>query len=103
MLCAIWYHLHNLKNVKNTHEAVLLLVKLKLTLLLGCFSDFLKLYKRYKIVQRITYMSTPITLSLQYQVEISVAMSGKVIARVMNFINDLTDGDRFLGGWKKLR
>ena len=42
------------------------------------------------------------SLSLQYQMEISVAMSGKVIARV-NFINDNTDGDRVLGGWKKLR
>ena len=27
--CAIWYHLYNLKNVKNTHEGVLLLVKLQ--------------------------------------------------------------------------
>ena len=26
-LCAIWYHLHNFKNVKNTHVRVLLLVK----------------------------------------------------------------------------
>ena len=22
MVCAIWYHLYNLKNVKNTHESV---------------------------------------------------------------------------------
>ena len=29
MLCAIWYHLHNLKKVKNTHRGVLLLVKLQ--------------------------------------------------------------------------
>ena len=29
MLCAIWYHLHNLINVKNTHSRVLLLVKLQ--------------------------------------------------------------------------
>ena len=28
MRCAIRYHLHNLKNVKNTHGGVLLLVKL---------------------------------------------------------------------------
>ena len=28
MLCAIWYHLYNLKNGKNNHERVLLLVKL---------------------------------------------------------------------------
>ena len=27
MHCAIWYHLYNLKNEKNTHEGVLLLVK----------------------------------------------------------------------------
>ena len=29
MLCAIWYHLYNLKNVKNTHGGVILLVKLQ--------------------------------------------------------------------------
>ena len=29
MLCEIWNHLHNLKNVKNTHGGVLFLVKLK--------------------------------------------------------------------------
>ena len=45
--CAIWYHLYNLKNVKNTYGGVLLLVKLvadllKVTLLHGCFSRFLK-------------------------------------------------------------
>ena len=29
MLCAIWYHLYNLKNVENTHGGVLPLVKLQ--------------------------------------------------------------------------
>ena len=29
MRCAIWCHLHNLKNVKNTHGGVLILVKLQ--------------------------------------------------------------------------
>ena len=29
MLCMIWYHLYNLKNVKNTHGGVLLLAKLQ--------------------------------------------------------------------------
>ena len=29
MLCAIWHHLYNFKNVKNTHGAVLCLVKLQ--------------------------------------------------------------------------
>ena len=47
MLCAIWYHLYNLKNVKNTHGGPLLLVKLQpatllnVTLLHGWFSRFL--------------------------------------------------------------
>ena len=27
--CAIWYHLYNLKNVKNTHGGVIILVKLQ--------------------------------------------------------------------------
>ena len=27
--CAIWYHLYNLKNMKNTHGGVLILVKLQ--------------------------------------------------------------------------
>ena len=29
MFCGIWYDLHNLKNVKNTHGGVFLLVKLQ--------------------------------------------------------------------------
>ena len=39
MRCAIWCHLYNLKNVKNTHGGVLILVKL--TFLHGYFSHFL--------------------------------------------------------------
>ena len=47
--CAIWYYLYDLKNLKNTHGEVLILVKLqakpatllKLALLHGCFSRFL--------------------------------------------------------------
>ena len=39
MFCAIWYHLHNLKNVKNSHGGVILLVKL--AVLRSCFSRFL--------------------------------------------------------------
>ena len=31
MRCAIWYHLDNFQNVKNTHGGVLLLVKLQAT------------------------------------------------------------------------
>ena len=52
--CAVWYHLRNLKNVKNTHGGVLILVKLQT---LACrLLQTLKLYKWYQIAQRITYL-----------------------------------------------
>ena len=49
---AIWYHLHNLKNVKSTHGGVLLLVKLQAK---SVFFTFFKLYKWYRIAQNITF------------------------------------------------
>ena len=63
MLCAIWYHLYNLKNLKNTHGGVLLLLKLQTK---ACnltksnkppwvFFTFFKLKKWYQIAQNITY------------------------------------------------
>ena len=62
--CAIWYHLCNLKNLKNTHEGVLILVKLqapacnftKINTLSWVFFAFFKSYKWYQIVQRSTCM-----------------------------------------------
>ena len=45
MFCTIWCYFYNLKNVKNTHEGVLLLVKfskvLKITFLHGFLLRFL--------------------------------------------------------------
>ena len=63
MRCAMWYHLYNLKNVKNNHGGVLILVKLqasacsftKINTPVWMFFTFLKLYKWYQIAQRITY------------------------------------------------
>ena len=48
--CASWYHLYNLKNVKNTHGGVLLFTPPL------AFFTFLKLYKWYQIVQNITLL-----------------------------------------------
>ena len=50
MLCAIWYHLYNLKNVKNTYEGKLL----KVTLHHVCFTRFLNCTKWYQVAQSIT-------------------------------------------------
>ena len=63
MLCSIWYHLYNLKDMKNTHGGVLLLIKMQA---LACnftksntppwmFFAFFKLYSWYEIVESITY------------------------------------------------
>ena len=58
---AIWYHLHNLKNVKKAHGGVLFLVKpeacnfTKSNTPPWMFFTFLKLYKRYQIAQSITH------------------------------------------------
>ena len=59
MFCAIWYHLYNLKNVKNTHGEILLLVSCNFTKSSTppwVFFTFFKLYKWYQIAQRITYI-----------------------------------------------
>ena len=46
MFCAIWYHLYNLKDVKNA----------KINTPPWVFFTFLKLYKWYQIAQRITFV-----------------------------------------------
>ena len=51
----IWCHMYNLKNAKNTHGGVLLLVKKQSNTPPSVFYKFLKLHKRYKIAQIIIY------------------------------------------------
>ena len=64
MLCAIWYHLHNLKNVKNTDGRVFLLAKLDAS---ACnftksitppcvLFTFFKLCKLYQITQIVAFV-----------------------------------------------
>ena len=62
-LCAIWYHLHNLKSMKNILGRVLILVcrlkpvtLLKVTLPHGCFSRFLKFTNGTKS-RKVSHMS----------------------------------------------
>ena len=64
MYCAIWYHLYNFKNVRNTHGGVLILVKLqaetcnftKIYTPSWVFFMFFKLCKWCQIAQHITYI-----------------------------------------------
>ena len=63
MLFAIWYHLYNLKNVKNTNRGVLPLVKLQTsaysftkTHLPWVFFTFFKLCKWYQIAQTASHV-----------------------------------------------
>ena len=61
MLCAVWYHLYNLKNVKSTHRGELRLAKFqghtcnftKSSTPPCVFVMFFKLYKWYQIAQSI--------------------------------------------------
>ena len=63
MRWVIWYHLYNLKNMKNTDGGVLILVKLqakaynfiKINTPTWVFSTFFELYKWYLIAQRTAY------------------------------------------------
>ena len=70
--------MYNLKNVKNTHGRVLILVKLqastcnftKIDTPPWVFFTFFKLYKCYQIAQHITcYLSYPKTACFRYEVE----------------------------------
>ena len=61
LFCAIWYHLYSLKNVKNAHRGVLILVKLQASACnftkgntLPWVLTFFKLNKWYQIAQHIT-------------------------------------------------
>ena len=64
-LCAICYYLYNLKNVKNSHGGLLVLVKLwakaynftKTSIPPWVFFTCFELYKWYQITQTIIYIS----------------------------------------------
>ena len=51
MLCVICYHLHNLKNVKNTYAAVLLLIKLQALVVFHIFLNCINGTKSRKASQ----------------------------------------------------
>ena len=80
MRCAICYHLHNLKNVKNTHGGVLLSVNLQVETCNFTKSNtppwliflFFELYKWYEIAQNI---STSFGLRLFFQKNMGIELA----------------------------
>ena len=58
MHCVIWYHLYNLKIVKNTHGGVILLVKFAKSMTPPrMFFRFFKLHKWYQVALSATYIA----------------------------------------------
>ena len=75
--CAIWYHLYYLKNVKNTHGGLLLLVKLEAKA--WVFSTFLKLHKWYQIAQNTTYCQAGDQIKAEVRLRSQIQASVNVI------------------------
>ena len=76
MRCVIWYQLYNLKNVKNTHGGVLLLIKLQAE---ACnftksntppwvFFAFFELYEWYQIAQSTTVFYQLVLFDLTFDI-----------------------------------
>ena len=56
MLCTIWYYFYNLKNVKNTHEGVLLLVKCS-SRFLNCINGTKSRKTLHMMIQSMTFLN----------------------------------------------
>ena len=82
MHCLIWYHLCNLKNVKNTHEGVILLLLLVNTKsnTPWVFSMFYKLY-----IQPLLFLTVYWILTTNSSPGLIPGMSGKVQLLILHF------------------
>ena len=100
MRCTIWYHLHVLKKVKNTHGRVLLLVKLKTK---ACnftksntppwmFFTFFRLHKWYQIVPSISYFNYRVErpLLIGQNRKVIELMKNNLFAKIMTICRTLT-------------
>ena len=96
---AIWYYLFNLKNVKNTHGGVLMLVKFtKINTPPWVFFTFFELYKWYQIEQRTTYPCTFLhvltilyflTITIVYKFRLNLPAKWKVLLELF-FLLDMS-------------
>ena len=85
-LCGIWYHLHNLKTVKNTYEGVLLLV----TLFHGCFSRFLNATNGTKSRKALHIETIILTFTLVHGIYLFKVNNGNTRIIIGNICSKLT-------------
>ena len=88
--CAIWYHLHNLKNFKNTHGGLLLSVNLKpatslkVAFLHVCFSRFLNCTNGTKLCKA-SHLYSCISLNILEARTIAKCLRLPILARGDHF------------------
>ena len=98
MRSAIWYHLHNSKNVKNAHGGVSLLFKSNTPQ--WAFFAFFKLYKWYQIMQcKSSHMYFQIMLCVQWFVHVVLVTCCLSIVDVKVKLNKATIAVDFRGWW----
>ena len=78
MLCTIWYHLHNLKNVKNTHGGVLILVKLQALAFWIVQMVQNRVWRLKKSTDKVQTTATN-TLKIQIQTSIKILHSSRLL------------------------
>ena len=99
MGCAFWYHLHNSKQVKNTHGGVLFLVTLQTkvcTFTKSNIPTFFKLCKWYQIAQSISHYFQVVTLLIIRELTISNLIPHKSYFAMGNDLHDKGNGVRNL-------
>ena len=104
MDCAFWYHLHNSKQVKNTHGGVLFLVMLQTKVCTFTKSNippwvyfkFFKLCKWYQIAQSISHYFQFVTLLIIRGLTISNLIPHKSYFAMGNELHDKGNGVRNL-------
>ena len=107
--CAMWYHLHNLKNVKKTHGEVLILVKLqssawnftKINIPPWIFFTFFKLCKWYQIKQRPSYRKQSINFHCHECSQDFLAQTVKQLA-MWEHLWQHTKTIRYTATWRRL-
>ena len=91
-LCAIWYHLHNLKNVKNIHDGVLLLVKLLLSAVFFFFFHIaftIDFYWWTLLLSNNPSLILPEIIRYQFYYDLRRVLKGNIVHKRNSFLRDI--------------